>query len=171
MKTATKVLIIGGVATLLITGNYLISLNRAQKKVVIVTTGKKDKISIQGVSVKIRYNIKNPTNAYMRMTPPLIKISVNGKLVATSNMQIIDIPANVRDSSGKIVIRAFQETGNIETVVDIPWIKISAIIPDLLKRWQSSDPKDQINITIETISQVYTLVGSYPYEETTKMKL
>lgn len=171
MKTSTKVLIIGGVATVLITGSYLISLNRAQKKVVIVTTGKKDKISLQGVSIKIRYNIKNPTDAFMRMTPPLIKLSVNGKLVATSNMQIIDIPANVRDSSGKIKIRASNETGIIETIVDIPWIALSAIIPDIMKRWQSTDPKDQINITVETISQVYTLVGNYPYEQKTSMKL
>ncbi len=171
MKKAVKVLIIGGAVVAVVAGKYLLSLNRAQKKIVIVTTGRKDKISAQGISILIRYNLKNPTNVSMRMTPPLIKLSVNGKLIATSNMQMIDIPANVRDSSGKIIIPASNETGNIETRVLLPWISLASIGPDLIKRFQSTDSKDQITITVETISQVFSLVGSFPYEEKTTMKL
>lgn len=168
MKAVT-ILIVGG--AIVLTGKYLLSLNRAQHKIVIVTTGKKDNISVQGISVLVRYNIKNPTNANMRMTPPLIKLMVNGKLLATSNMQMIDIPTEVRDKSGKIVIRAFSETGNIETRVLIPWISLASIAPDLIQRIKSSDPKDQITVKVETISQVFSLVGSFPYEESTTMKL
>ncbi len=166
---AIKYLVIGG--AIVLTGKYLLSLNRAQKKIVIVATGKRDKISTQGISILIRYNIKNPTNAAMRMTPPLIKLSVNGKLIGTSNMQLIDIPADVRDKSGKIVIRAFNETGNIEARVLIPWISLATIGGDLIKRFQSTDPKDQITVKLETISQVYSLVGNFPHEETMTIKL
>ena len=166
---AVKYIVIGG--AIVLTGKYLLSLNRAQKKVVIVTTGKKDKISAQGISILIKYNIKNPTNATMRMSPPLIKLSVNGKLIGTSNMQLIDIPADVRDKSGKIIIRAFNETGNIETRVLIPWMSLASVGSDIIKRLQSSDKKDQITITVETLSQIFSLVGNFPYEETTTIKL
>lgn len=166
---AIKYLVIGG--AIVLTGKYLLSLNRAQQKIVIVATGKRGKISAQGISIVIRYNIKNPTKASMRMTPPLIKLSLNGKLIGTSNMQMNDIPADVRDKTGKIIIRAFNETGNIEANVLIPWISLATVGSDLIKRFQSTDPKDQIMVKLETISQVYSMIGNFPHEETMSIKL
>lgn len=166
---AIKYLVIG--SAVVFAGKYLLSLNRAQKKIIIVATGKRDKISTQGISILIRYNIKNPTKASMRMTPPLIKLSINGKLIGTSNMQLNDVPAAVRDKSGKIIIRAFNETGNIEAHVLIPWISLATVGGDLIKRFQSTDPKDQITVKLETISQVYSLVGNFPHEESLIIKL
>ena len=84
------------------------------QKVVIVPRAKKDKITIHGISLKLFYNIKNPTNGFMRMAAPLIKISVNGSLLTTSNMKLIEIPQDVRDPSGKIIIHPFKETGEID---------------------------------------------------------
>jgi hypothetical protein len=164
-----NVVVIGGV--LVLTGKYLLSLRRAEKEVVIATTGKKDKISIQGISVLIRYNIKNPTQGVMRMTPPLLKLIVNGNLVASSNMQMIDIPEDARDKSGKIIIRAFQETGEIETRILIPWVNLLFLGPDLIARLKNADKNTQITIKVETISQVFTLVGSFPYEQTITFKV
>ncbi|WP_343636302.1 hypothetical protein [Fluviicola sp.] len=166
---AIKYLVIGG--AIVLTGKYLLSLNRAQKKIVIVATGKRGKISAQGISIVIRYNIKNPTKARMTMTPPLIKLSLNGTLIGTSNMQMNDIPADVRDKTGKIIIRAFNETGNIEASVFIPWLNLLTVGGDLIKRFKSTDPKDQITVEVETISQVYSMIGNFPHEETLSIKL
>jgi|GEM_PF-3536843 len=166
---AIKYIAIGGAAFLV--GKYLLSLKRAEKQVVIVTTGKKDKITIQGITLLVRYNIKNPTDANMRMTPPLVKLIVDGKLIGTSDMTLIDIPENVRDKTGKIVIRAFKETGNIETRIFIPWINLIPIAPDLVKRLKSSDKKDQISVSVVTNCQLYTPIGNFPYSQTSKMTL
>jgi len=166
---AIKYIAIGGGIYLI--GKYLLSLDRAQRQVVIVTSGKKEKFTAQGLSIILRYNIKNPTDGTLRMTPPLIKLSIAGKLIATSNMSMIDIPEPVRDKTGKIIIRAFKETGDIETRVLIPWLSLAAITPDLVKRIQSTDSKDKIKIEVETLSQAFTLVGNFPYRSHTAFKL
>jgi hypothetical protein len=162
-------MVIGGAAVL--TGKYILSLKRAEKKVVVVTSAKKDKITIQGVTILVRYNIKNPADVTMRMTPPLIKLSVNGKLITTSSMKVIDIPEESRDKSGKIIIGAFKETGDIETRLFIPWISIGMVAPDLIARLKSSDKKDKVSLKIETLSQVYSLIGNFPYEQIQTIKL
>ena len=164
-----KYLAVGG--AIVLTGKYILSLKRAEKKVVVVTSAKKDSITIQGITLAVRYNIKNPTDANMRMTPPLIKLSVNGSLIATSSMKLIEIPAEVRDQNGKIIIGAFKETGDIETKVFIPWLSLAMVSPDLIARLKSSDKKDKISLKIETLSQVFSLVGSFPYEQIQLIKL
>ena len=152
-------------------GRYILSLNRARHKVLTIVTGKKDKITAQGISILLSYNIKNPTRANMKMTAPLIKLLFNGKLLASSTMQDVDIPLSAKDSSGRIDIKAFKETGEITTKVLIPWLSVLSISPQLMTRLQSQDPNDKIKLEIETISQVYTLAGDYPLEETTTIEL
>lgn len=166
---AIKYLAIGGGIYLI--GKYLLSLDQAQKRAVIFASGKIDKFTAQGLSLILRYNIKNPSTGNLRMTPPLIKLSIAGNLIASSSMQMIDIPENVRDKTGKIIIRPFQETGDIETRILIPWLSLVGIAPDLLKRIKSNDIKDKIKIQVETLSQAYTLVGSFPYRSLTSFKL
>lgn len=166
---AIKYLAIGG--GIFMIGKYLLSLDQVQKRVVIGASGKVEKFTALGLSLILRYNIKNPSTGNLRMTPPLIKLSIAGNLIATSNMQVIDIPEDVRDKSGKIMIRPFAETGNIETRILIPWLSLVGIAPDLLKRIQSKDIKDKIKITVETLSQAYTLVGSFPYRSLSAFKL
>ena len=152
-------------------GKYLLSLNRASQKIITSVTGKKDKITTQGISVLLSYNIKNPTRANIKITAPLIKLSFNGKFLASSTMETVDIPLSAKDSSGRIVIKAFKETGVITTKLMIPWLNVLSIGPQLMTRLKSQDPKDKIQLEIETVSQVYTLAGDYPLEEITTIEL
>lgn len=152
-------------------GKYLFTLKRAENKIVLVVSGAIDTITLQGVSVLVKYNIKNPTSANMRMTPPLIRVLIEGKQIATSNMQLVDIPEAYRDSSGKILIKASQETGDISTHLMIPWISLAGLSPDIYKRFTEKDPKNKIDVKIETLAQVFTLVGQFPYEMTSIIKL
>lgn len=152
-------------------GKYLLSLNRARNKILTIVTGKKDKITAQGISLLLSYNIKNPTRVNMKMTAPLIKLMFNGKLLASSTMQDVDIPLSAKDTSGRIVIKAFKETGEISTKITIPWLSVLSISPQLMTRLQSQDTNDKIKLDIETISQVYTLAGDYPLEEITTVEL
>ena len=150
---------------------YLFSLNRAKDKVLTVVTAQRDKITAQGIGVLIKYNIKNPTRATLRMVPPLIKLSANGKLLASSTMQEVDIPSGAKDSSGRIVIEAFKETGEITSKILIPWLSIAQLVPQILTRLQSADAKDKVSVQIETLSHVYTRIGDYPFEDITTLKL
>lgn len=168
MKTFT-ILAIGGAA--LLAGRYLYGINKSQYKIVLTVTGRIHKVTAQGVSLMIRYNIKNPTTSAMRMTPPLIRITVNGKQIATSNMREIDIPESSRDSSGKILIRANRETGDIESEIIVPWVGLLAVAPDLVSRFQNADGKNKIALKVETQSRIYTLLGVFPYEQTSTIKV
>ena len=152
-------------------GKYLLSLNRARHKILTIVTAKRDKINAQGISVLLSYNIKNPTRANMKMRAPLIKLLFNGKLLASSTMQEVDIPQSVKDADGRIVIKAFKETGQITTKIQIPWLSVLSVSPQLLTRLQSQDANNKIKLEIETISQVYTLAGDYPLEEKTTINL
>jgi hypothetical protein len=168
MKTFT-ILAIGG--AVLIAGSYLYGINKSQYKIVLTATGRIHKVTAQGVTLIIRYNIKNPTTAAMRMTPPLIRITVNGKQIATSNMREIDIPEASRDDSGKIIIRANQETGDIESEVIIPWVGLISTAPDLISRLQNTDGKTKVSLKVETQARIYTMLGVFPYEQNTTIKV
>jgi len=167
MKAFT-VIAVGG--ALVLVGNYLMGINKSQYKIALVATGRVQKISVQGVTLLVQYNIKNPTAATMRMSAPLIKISVNGKQVATSNMQTADIPDAARDGD-KIVIRANTETGAIGSELVIPWIALASIAPDLVTRLKNPNGKNKTSIRVDTLCRIFTNVGSFPYESTSIIKV
>lgn len=150
---------------------YLLSLKQAGEQVVIKVSGQKDKITAQGISILVSYNIQNPTRATVRMTPPLIKLSSAGQFLASSTMQDVQIPEKVKDSNGRIIMKAFSETGDVTATVHIPWLSVLSISPQLMTRLQSSDPKDKITLTVETITHLFTLAGDYPYAEKSSFKL
>lgn len=150
---------------------YLLSLKRAGEKVVIKVSGQRDQITAQGISIRIHYNIQNPTRATIKMTPPLIKLSSGGQLLASNTMQEVEIPSSVKDAKGRIIMNAFAETGNITTKILVPWLSVVAISPQLLTRLQSNDPADKVKIDIETFTQLFTMAGDYPYQEKTSVSL
>lgn len=150
---------------------YLMGLKRAGDKINVKVSAERGSIDAKGITVLIKYNIQNPTRANLKLTPPLIKLLVNGKVLASSTMQSVNIPAAVKDDSGRIIIEAFKETGIITTSVLVSWLSLATFSPTILTRFQSKDPNDKVKIEIETISQVYTLAGDYPYDETTTIML
>lgn len=152
-------------------GRYLFSLNRAKNKVLTIVTGQKESITAQGITIRVKYNIKNPTRANMKMTAPLIKLSFGGKLLASSTMKMVDIPLDARDESGRIVIKAFNETGEISTTILVPWLSVLGVSQQLLSRLQNQDPNEKIKLEIETTSRIYTLAGSYPFDELTTLTI
>lgn len=168
MKTVTLIAI--GGALLLVAGSQLNKINKSQYKIAVTVTGKIHKVSVSGVTLRIFYNIKNPTDATMRLSPPFIIIVVNGKQVATTNMQVIDIPESSRDDSGKIVIGANRETGEITSEVIVRWMDLASIGPEVIKRIREGK-KGQLTVKITTRCQVYTFLGAFPYEQESKIKV
>lgn len=160
---------IGG-AALLVAGNYLNRINKSQYKIAVTIAGKIYKVSVSGVILRIIYNIKNPTDATMRLSRPFITIVAGGKQVATSNMQVFDIPEDSRDDAGRIVVRANNETGDITSEVVVPWLALASVAPDVFKRLKAGE-KGELVIKVTTTCQVYTMLGTFPYEQVSTMKV
>lgn len=152
-------------------GRYLMSLSRASKKVLVTVSGKRGLITAQGINVTLEYNIKNPSRANLRITAPLIKLYINNKVVASSTMQNVEIPASVKDERGRISINPFSETGNISTNILVPWLSILSVSPTILARLQNQDTNQKVEVAIETTSQVYTAIGDFPLDDVIKIQL
>jgi hypothetical protein len=152
-------------------GRYLLSLSRASNKAIVSVSGKRGLISAQGINVTLNYNIKNPSRANLKITPPLVKLLINDKLVASSTMQNVEIPDSIKDSKGRISINAFSETGNITTSILVPWLSIITISPDILSRLQSGDSTQKVQVTIETLSHAFTSIGDFPLDDKTTIQL
>jgi hypothetical protein len=151
---------------------YLWSLYRAKNKVLTTISAEREALTIQGIAIKLKYNIKNPTTANISMTPPLIKLLFNGRLIASSTMSEVDIPTHAKDVfNSRIKIEAGKETGDITTKIVLPWLSLLVISPELVARLKSTDPKDKIKIQVESIAQLYTAVANFPYEETITLNL
>lgn len=164
---ALKYIVVG--AAVLLGGKYLLSLKRAKDNILTSVSGDRGKIGIDGIDLLIKYNIKNPTKVEVAVKPPLIKLSFNGKLIASSAMKSVDIPEGIKDEAGNIRIKAFSETGDIVSTVPISWMNLLSISPDLVTKLQNKDTK--LTIGVETITRVYTAVGSYPLDDITKIEL
>lgn len=152
-------------------GRYLLSLSRASKKVLVSVSGKRGLITAQGINVQLEYNIKNPSRANLRITAPLIKLLVNNKLIASSTMQNVEIPASVKDERGRISIHPFSETGIISTNILVPWLSILSVSPAILARLQNQNSNEKVEVTIETTSQVFTAIGDFPLDDVVKIQL
>jgi len=152
-------------------GRYLLSLSRASNKTIVSVSGKRGLISAQGINVTLNYNIKNPSRANLKITPPLVKLLINDKLVASSTMQNVEIPDSIKDSKGRISINAFSETGNITTSILVPWLSIVTISPDILSRLQSGDTTQKVQVSIETLSHAFTSIGDFPLDDKTTIQL
>ena len=152
-------------------GRYILSLSRASNKAIVSVSGKRGLISAQGINVTLNYNIKNPSRANLKITPPLVKLLINDKLVASSTMQNVEIPDSIKDSKGRISINAFSETGNITTSILVPWLSIVTISPDILSRLQSGDTAQNVPVSIETLSHAFTSIGDFPLDDKTTIQL
>lgn len=152
-------------------GKYILSLSRASNKAIVSVSGKRGLISAQGINVTLNYNIKNPSRANLKITPPLVKLLINDKLVASSTMQNVEIPDSIKDSKGRISINAFSETGNITTSILVPWLSIVTISPDILSRLQSGDTAQKVQVSIETLSHAFTSIGDFPLDDKTTIQL
>lgn len=171
MSLFTKLLIGGGI---LFVGKQLLSLNRAGNKIALEIGGRIHKIALEGVVVVLKYNIKNPTVSSIQMAAPLIKLSYNGKVLASSSMALVEIPEDARSASGKIAIKPHSETGFITTSIIIPYLSLLGAGANLILRLKDSlagNRDNPVKFKIETNSTVYTKVGNYPYDETTTVSI
>src|SRR5688500_2585724 len=164
---ALKIIAIGGAVFL--GGRYLFSLKRTGNKAVVQVGGKVDKVTISGVVVELKFNIKNPTRSNIEMAIPLIKLSHDGKILASSSMALVEIPVESQSDNGRIRILPYKETGTITTSILLPFLSLIGTGANLVTRLKNKlDPAAQqvtIKFEIETNSTIYTSLGDYPYDD------
>lgn len=165
MRTASKILI-GGVIFYL--GKHVYSLNRAKNKIATDVGGRLHKLGMEGVEVALKFNIKNPTSASIKMTAPLIKLSYNGKILATSSITRLEIPEDARSASGKIKIKPESETGFITTRMLIPYLSLLGAGANLLQRLKATlegREDTPVLLQVATTSHVQSAIGTFPYDD------
>ncbi|MEZ4921868.1 MAG: hypothetical protein R2780_01740 [Crocinitomicaceae bacterium] len=167
MKKAFIILGVGGL--LFMGGRYLWQLNQAGNKAVVEVSGRVHKVMLNGIVVVVNYNIKNPANVVIELATPLIKLSHNNKVIASSSMSIVDVPEDAK-ANGRIRIAPHSETGVIETSVLLPYLSLigagASLITKLKDRLNSGEEeKEPIEFEIETLSTVFTKIGSVPYDD------
>lgn len=167
MKKALIILGVGGLAFL--GGRYLWQLNRAGNKAVVEVSGRVHKVALNGVEVVVNYNIKNPANVMIEMATPLVKLSHNKKIIASTSMALVDVPENAK-ANGRIRISPHSETGEIQTSVLLPYLQLigagGSLFTKLKERLtNSSTEQEPIEFEIETVSTVFTKLGSVPYDD------
>ena len=164
---ALNVILIGGAVFL--GGRYLLSLNRASKKAVVQVSANVHRVTFEGVEVVLKYNIKNPTRTSIEMAAPLITLSHNGKVLASSSMALVEIPEDVRTTNGRIRILPFKETGIIATSILLPYLSLigagANLITALKNRLNAESEEETVKFEVATTSTVFTKVGSYPYDD------
>ena len=164
---AISIILIGGSA--LLVGKYLYSLNRAGQKAIVQVSGNVRKVTLEGVEVVLKYNIKNPTNTSIEMAAPLIKLSYNNKILASSSMSLVEIPEDVRSTNGNIRILPFKETGHVTTSILLAYPSLigtgAQLIARMKSRLDAQSEQEPIKFEIETTSTVFTKIGKYPYDE------
>lgn len=164
-----------GAGVLFIGGRYLYQLHRAGQKVVVSVSARVHKVTIEGVVVVMNYNIKNPTNSSIEMSPPLIGLAHNGKILASSSMALVEVPPNARSEKGRIKILPFKETGTITTSILLPTLSLlgagAKLLNRLKERLMPASDEAPITFDIQTTSTVFTKVGSYPYDQTETVEI
>lgn len=167
-----------GAGLALLGGKYLFQLHRAGKKVIVSVSGRVHKVTLEGVVVIMNYNIKNPTKGSMEMSTPLIQLTHRGILLASSSMSLVEVPETAKTAGGRIKIQPFRETGAITTSILLPTLSLlgagTSLLPQLKQRLMSgSNNQAQIPILFEiaTTAQLFTKIGSYPYDEKMTLKI
>jgi len=165
---ALKIILIGGAVFL--GGRYLYSLNRAGKKAVVQVGGRVHKVTFEGVEVVLKYNIKNPTNSSIEMAAPLITLTHEGKVLASSSMSLVEIPEDVRSTNGRIKVLPFKETGIITTSILLPFLSLigagANLVTVLKNKLNAQAEQESVTFEVNTTSTVFTKIGSYPYDDT-----
>lgn len=166
MMGVIKKILIGGV--IYIVGKKVLSLNRAKNKVATDVGGRIHKIGFEGVEVVLKYNVKNPTSSALQMTAPLIKLSYNGKTLATSSLSRMEIPEDSRSDNGNISIKPLSETGFISTRMLVPHLSLLGAGANLLNRLRASltgEEDKPVKLEVATTSQVISDIGTFPYDD------
>ncbi|MBI3136054.1 MAG: hypothetical protein HYZ14_15360 [Bacteroidetes bacterium] len=168
---ALKYIVIGGLVFL--GGRYFFRLNRAGEKAVVQASGKVKKVTMEGVVLDLKFNIKNPTATDIEMAAPLIKLLHNKSVLASSSLSLMEIPDSVKGKDGRIRIKPYLETGWINTSITLPFLSLASAGGSLLTRLKNKlDPAAEqktIAFEVETNSSIFTKVGSYPYDDVTTL--
>jgi hypothetical protein len=136
---------------------YVSRLNRAQTQLESVTTAKIYSLKLDGLTIRVDVQLKNPSRSSFNIKFPFVKLVYKDKVVGTS--QVID---------KNIKIPAYGEA-NIESImIKIPVTSIFSIGAGLVKLLVQ---KVAVVISVKTISTIDLGWKKLPYEKSDDMTL
>lgn len=136
---------------------YVTRLNRAQAQLETVATAKIHSLKLDGLTIRVDVQLKNPSRSSFNIKFPFVKIVYKDKVIGTS--QVID---------KNIQIPAYGEA-NIESImIKIPVTSIFSIGSGLIKLLVQ---KEAAVISVKTISTIDLGWKKLPYEKSDDMTL
>jgi hypothetical protein len=158
MANWKKIGIISGIGAGLVgLVTYVSRLNRAQTQLESVTTAKIHSLKLDGLTIRVDVQLKNPSRSSFNIKFPFVKLVYKDKVVGTS--QVID---------KNIKIPAYGEA-NIESImIKIPVTSIFSIGAGLVKLLVQ---KVAVVISVKTISTIDLGWKKLPYEKSDDMTL
>jgi len=136
---------------------YVSRLNRAQAQLESVTTAKIHSLKLDGLTIRVDVQLKNPSRSSFNIKFPFVKLIYKDKVVGTS--QVID---------KNIKIPAYGEA-NIESImIKVPVTSIFSIGAGLVKLLVQ---KEAVVISVKTISTIDLGWKKLPYEKSDDMTL
>ena len=136
---------------------YVSRLNRAQAQLETVTIAKIHSLKLDGLTIRVDVQLKNPSRSSFNIKFPFVKIVYKDKVIGTS--QVID---------KNITIPAYGEA-NIESImIKIPVTSMFSIGAGLIKLLVQ---KEEVIISVKTISTIDLGWKKLPYEKSDYMTL
>ncbi len=141
MKTEAKIALGIGVVALGFGTAYILKMKRLSEELETTTSVMIHKVNLSGLELKVDVTLKNPTQGTLRIKHPFVKFLYKDKVFATSEIKNSDI--NI-PKFGQI---------DIEPIfIQLGFISMATIVPDLLKEYRSSGKLDLVVKTITTIN-------------------
>jgi len=136
---------------------YLSRLNKFSQNLESVLAARIHKIGLNGITVAVNAQLKNPTKTGIKMKFPFVKIMYNGNTLATSQTvnQDIEVPR-----FGEALVEDIMITLNY-----------SSLLLNAMEVYKSLQEKKPIIVQAKIMTYIYTLAGLQPYERTENITL
>jgi hypothetical protein len=154
MKTEAKIALGIGVVALGFGTAYILKMKRLSEELETTTSVMIHKVNLNGIELKVDVTLKNPTQGTLRIKHPFVKFLYKDKVFATSEIKNSDI-----------TIPKFGQV-NIEPIfIQLGFISLASVTPDLLKQYRSSG---QLDLVVKTIT---TINDKVPYTKTDTIQI
>jgi len=154
MKTEAKIALGICVVALGFGTAYILKMKRLSDELETTTSVMIHKVNLTGIELRVSVTLKNPTQGTLRLKYPFVKFINKDKVFATSEIKNSDI-----------TIPAFGQIDVEPIFIQLGFISMASVAPELLKQYRSTG---QLELVVKTIT---TINDKVPYTKTDTIQI